>query len=163
MNMASIDIDVLKNMIAEGVQIIAYRMDPGAVWTAIPATINHVTDSRDYWPILDDFAASPVSYDTEDECFKMHYLNRKFYMLKFSNGWEWSHERGLYDSHWKEPIPPVKIVEKYYRIRICGDDVQFTDMTEEIKELVQTSKELGLIVATAVAAVQKVEKEKDNG
>ena len=162
MNMASIDIDVLKNMIAQGVQIIAYKQNPGDMWSAIPSRKDPATEMEHYAIIPENFHELPVALDQTDGSYKMMYQGKGIFKWKFSNGWEWSHERGLYDSHWKEPAP-VKTVEKYYRIRICGDDVQFTEMTAEIHELVQASKELGLIVATAVAAVQRVEKEKDNG
>lgn len=159
MNMASIDIGILNGMHAQNVQIIAYRTDPGAMWTAIPKRMDVETDLEHYAIIPGDFHKLPVIWDEKDNVHKMIYYGKGIYQWKFSNGWEWSHERGLYDSNWKEPAAPVPVVEKYYRIRICGDDVQMLDMTTEIKELVQASKDLAAIAIGAKIALGKIKGE----
>jgi hypothetical protein len=160
MNMASIDTNILKNFIQTSVQIIAYRTDPGAMWTAIPKRRDIETDLEHYAIIPEDFHELPVVWDERDRVHKMCYQGKRIYQWKFSNGWSWDHERGLYDAEWKEPVPEATVVEKYYRIRICGDDVQMLDMTTDIKELVQASKDLAAIAIAAKVALTKMEGEK---
>lgn len=159
MNMASIDSDLVKKFIDTGVQIIAYKPHPDAMWFAIPKRMDIETELEHYAIIPPEFATLPVSWDEIDNAYKMRYQGKAISNWKFSNGWEWSHERGLYDSNWKEPAAPVPVVEKYYRIRICGDDVQMLDMTTEIKELVQASKDLAAIAIGAKIALGKIKGE----
>ena len=165
MNMASIDTNVLAEMIQAGVQITAYRLNKSSDWFGIIGTPNASTKMMDYWPLYSSLAEAPVYYDAVTGCYRMRVYQRDMYMLRFSNGWEWTHEKGLYDPKAAEQTEAKKLPagEKYYKVFHChgcqtcwevdekGGIIQHPhilheeDVTEAIQELVKTSKELAAI------------------
>ena len=174
MNMASIDTNILKQMIQAGVQIIAYKTDPGSTWIAVIGHQDVNTESTKYWPVTEVFADQPVAYDEKDQCYKMHWMGKPMYLLRFSDGWEWSHEEGLYNPI-KVTVEQGKVLpagEKYYKVFHChgcqtcwemdetGENIiqhphilSQEDVTDAIKELVKTSKELAAIAVASKVVI----------
>lgn len=172
MNMASIDTAVLQQMIQADVQITHYKSAPKAEWTGIIGFRNIPKQKVDFWPVSLAIAEAPVSYHPGDQCYKMKLLGREVYMLRFSDGWEWSHEKGLYGPM-EEATKQGKVLpkgEKYYKVFHChgcqtcwemdetGENIiqhphilSQEDVTDAIKELVKTSKE-----PAAIAVASKV-------
>lgn len=142
--MDSTNREILKEKSEKNVQIIAYKAVSTDQWTAVIGRFSINTQMTEYWPLPLSFADSPVRYD--GVCYQKLYINKYLYMLKLSDGWEWSHERGFYD--------PKKLATnlpgtRYYKV----ENGKTEDVTDLLGEVIKSAKELAAIAIASKVVI----------